>query len=293
MISLRGRSSDTTQKGWRRRHAMKIAIALVLAVPGFASAQEELLCVADETGSLPAECESFSFEIEITSVTETNGVLDGILSGDQLAGTFTVNTGVQDVDPTANEGRFLNAVECVSLDMGGRIFTADLTPVEITIPPSSSDPGIATINDSLQSAPGVSIYADTATFGMGGLSMMNIVGTPDPTDFVFGGGGFAFSYGDTCFIPGPFPCPPSLLVDDGIPGATGDLTGILGAALMSCDFSSLGGDFGTAQADLLQIVAAPVVPCPEPGLALGAAVGVLGLAAGRRETRHSQRTRNP
>lgn len=254
-----------------------------LGLPGFVSAQEEIQCVPDEGGALPAECESFAFAIEITSVTETNGVLDGIMSGDQLAGTFTINTAVPDVDPAANEGRFLNAVECVSLDLGGRIFTVDLSPVEITIPPSSSDPGIATINDSLQSAPGVSIYADTATLGMGGFSMMNLVGTPDPTDFVFGGGGFAFSYGDTCFIPGPFACPPSLLVDDGIPGATGDLTGILGAALMSFEFLSLGGDVGTAQADLLQIDAASVVPCPEPGVALGVAVGVLGLAAGRRK----------
>lgn len=118
---------------------------------------------------------------------------------------------------------------------------------------------------------------------------MNLVSTPDPTDFVFGGGGFVFGFGDTCFTPGQSPCPPTVLVDDGIPGAPGDLVGTLSTAPMTLDFLSLGNDFGTATADLLRVDPSPPIPCPEPGLVAGLVVGGGAITAGsRRRPRRRQ-----
>ena len=217
---------------------------------------------------------------------DPGGVFGALGVGEILSGTYTVYTAIADVDGTDEGGRYLNAVECVTLDLDDRELTVGLTPFEITLPPAPSDPGITVLNDSEQGAPPFILVTDAATLGMAGPGVVRFNPIQDPPLFVFGGGGFAFGYGNSCVSGIQTPCPPTVLVDDDLPPAPGDTTGLL-SAQMSFDYLTLENEFATANADILAIDPTSVVACPEPGFATALMTGVLVLGMGRGQRERS------
>jgi len=256
-----------------------VAHLLSLFLAGSALAQIELQCL--ET-PLPAECQTFAFDIELTTVTDSFGILGPILAGDVLSGTFTTFTGFPDLDTDPENGRYLNAVECVRLDLGDREMVVVLEPSEISIPPSPSDPGVLVMNDTPSAAGPFTIFSDSATFLLGGPSAMLLDVSPTELSFV-GGGGFSFGYADACISGIDTPCPPTVLGDDLFPSAPGDTTAV-DTAQMTFDYFSLSGFSATASSDMLAIDPAAPVPCPEPGFSSAMMSGmlVLGLLGRRR-----------
>ena len=259
-----------------------VAISMLVMLSASAlGAQEAIRCVDDPILGIPAECASFAFDIETTSVSDPGGVFGALAVGETVSGSYTVYTASVDFDGTEEGGRYLNAVECMTLDLDDRILTVDLTPFEISLPPAPSDPGITVLNDAEQGAPPFTLVTDTATFAIAGPGVFRFNPVQDPPLFVFGGGGFAFGYGNSCVSGIQTPCPPLVLVDDGLPPAPGDTTGLL-TAQMTFDYLTLENEFATANADLLAIDPTPVVACPEPGFATALMIGTLALGATRK-----------
>lgn len=259
-----------------------LGFVLALAASGV-SAQEMLRCLPNPPADPPDGCQTFAFEIEVVTSTTTGEPVWDLLPGDQLTGTFTAYVDTPDVDGLPNRGRYLNSIECVNLDLGDRLMAVEHEPVEISLPPAESDPGVTVINDDEQPGTGVTIFSDTVTYAMAGPMLIEDIATPDPLDFRSGGGGFAFGWGDTCFTPfGPPPCPSLALEDDGFPPAPGDTTGFESAS-MTIQAVTLANDSGIVQATIRSIDDAPRVLCPEPGLGVGlAATGLVIAAAARR-----------
>lgn len=268
----------------RVRQAVRSGLLALLLVCAFAStayAQIARQCVIDYPGdTVPSECRTHAFDIEITSVMDPFGLYGAITPGSTVSGTFTTFTAFSDVDSSADTGQYVNAIECMTLVLGDRVMAVELEPLEISVP-SSSDPGITVMNDVEQGIPGFSLFADSITYLIAGPGSIDPNSTPDPEATIRGGGGFSFGLGDACFTPGQTPCPRLLLEDDGFPDAPGDTTGLT-SALMTFDFLSVANEFATADADLLAITDAELVPCPEPGFGSLLAAGSFGLAMERR-----------
>ncbi len=262
-----------------RRLSLPIVFLGLFVQANAALAQEELQCL---DLPLPAGCESFDFDVELTSVTDTFGIWGPLLVGDVLSGTFTAYADAPDVDTDPDSGRYLNSIECVRLDMGDREMIVVLTPEEISIPPSPSDPGVTIMNDVPSVAGPFTLFTDSATFLMGGPGAMLLDASPTELALL-GGGGFSFSYGDVCISGIDTPCPPTVLVDDAFPSAPGDLTGIT-SSQMTFDYLTLGSSFATASGDLLAIDPGAPFPCPEPGFssAIMSGLVLLGLLGRRR-----------
>ena len=238
----------------RRRRLVAAALAGSLLIGStivpVAEAQIARSCTIDPDdpeAPLPVACASFAFDIQLTAVTDPTGLFGSVLPGDVQSGTFTTFTAFPDLDGTSEGGRYLNAVECMTLDLGTRRMTVDLEPVEVSLPVSPSDPGVRLANDEEQSGPGFSLFVDSVTYLIAGPATIDLVPPADPADRIEGGGGFSFGLGDTCFTPGQTPCPPLLLIDDGFPQAAGDTTG-LESALMTFDFLGFQNQLGTADA---------------------------------------------
>jgi len=261
----------------------RLLIATVLACLAAATANAQISrqCVPDpdDPGApLPSECRSFAFDIEITAVSDPASLYGSISPGSQLQGTFTTFTAFPDLETASGVGQYLNAVECMTLELGDRVMHVELEPVEISLPPSASDPGITVMNDVPQDAGGFTLFTDSVTWLIAGPGSLDPDAMPGPDDAIDGGGGFSFGIGDTCIPPFQLPCPRTLVVDEGYPEAPGDTTGLT-SALMTFDFLSFQNDYATANADLLAIVDTDLVPCPEPTAGAGLALGALVVLA--------------
>ena len=251
----------------------------IVGLAGTARSQIQLQCVADP---LPAECTSFAFDIQLTSVTDPDGLLGAVQPGDIVSGVYTVFDGFPDLDPDPSEGFYLNAVECVRLDLGDRILTALNQPAEFTPTPSPTDPGLTVMNDIPQQTGSFTLFSDSVTLGMGGPAATDILAVPGPVN-TLGGGAFAFGYGTACVSGVQSPCPPTVVTSDAFPSAPGDTTG-LNTAQMGINYVTTANHTAIVDSNLLAIdPTTPPIPCPEPTLLAGFSTGlVLLVVLGRR-----------
>ena len=258
-----------------------LVMGLITAGPAASQQDIPINCVENVLFDLPEECESFSFQILLNQVTQTNGILGGAVPGEILEGTFTVYNATPDVEALPDAGVYVNALECVTLNFDDRTLSVDLDPVEVEIPASESDPGIRVTNDTEESTEIGSFFTDLITFSTAGAGAITLEGSNGAG--VIGGGGFAFGYGDSCLSPFQSPCPPTIITNDDLPGAPGDLSQTTGAALMTFDFLTLQSEIAAGQATVLSINPLPPIACPEPGVALSIALLVPMIALlGRR-----------
>ncbi|MFK7898534.1 MAG: hypothetical protein AB8G23_22060 [Myxococcota bacterium] len=268
----------------RRMRAIGGAILFTLScslclVPSLAMAQIELECLEIP---LPPGCVSYEFEFEAQNVTDPFSLLSGVGFGSLISGSITLNTNVQDLDPSdPDRGVYPGAVECARIQFDNE----EIVLVQETFVPSISDPaddpGYQVANDLIDPEAPISPEIDVVAGSIGGLGLR----IPVDGDALSIGGGFAFAYGEGCLdVPfSPFPCPPMLLVDDSIPGAPGQVS-LLQASPVELLFTQIEGLMATARVDgqLLTLDAADDIPCPEPGFGLALAAGVMTLASFQR-----------
>ena len=256
------------------RSLLGFMLCAFLLAPSLSFAQIELGCLEDP---LPAGCVTYEFEFEAQTVTDPFALFGAIGFGSLISGNITVNTNVQDLDPSdADRGVYPGAIECARIVLDDQELVLVQEPFVPDITGSGDDPGYVVENDMPDLQAPLTSLVDFVAGSIAGPGFLGPVGGSSS----LGGGAFVFTYSEACVdIPfSPFPCPPMIVVDDSIPPAPGD-TSMLPAAPVSLVFAQVEGTLGSAQVDgqLLSLDAAPPTPCPEPGFGLALAVGVLGI----------------
>lgn len=213
-------------------------------------------------------CESWAFTASVSSLADPLALFGPI--GTSFAGVVTLETDIADTIAGSSVGFYPGAVECAFVD-----FEEQTLEVLLDLQTPDEEIGIEVMNDIPSSGGGFDVESDTLT--------AEIVGFGDVAGLL-GLAGVGFGYGEGCFeLLGN--CPPTILVDDAIPTAPGDLSTPPRAGDIVVRFTSLTGAQALVGGILTNLSSRSPVPCPEPALGSGLAVALLFLGALRRRRR--------
>ena len=225
---------------------------------------------------MPPECVSFEFQADVSSVVDPGLVLGALMPGDMIDGMITINTAVTDIDSGPDDGFYPDAIECARINLADRSLVFALDP---TLP--IDERRMEIVNDMPASSGGFTLFSDAVAAGTGGFATMDIAANP-PAQDIMGAAALSYAYSKSCIQTLQFPCPPTLLADDSIPDAPGDVTS-LDTFPLNFRFADLfgTGTLALVETHLTRLDPSDPIPCPEPAFALawpGVAVW-LGVAA--------------
>ncbi len=247
--------------------ALVASIAAFLVVPGIALG-------ACQVGAVSPSCTSMQWSASLISVLDDTGLMGSVAP--TLTGTLTFDTSVPDTDPDPQLGYYAESVECGFADLGAR--TSQLELVDSPVDGSF----VSVANEIDESNGQATVFGDLVSVGFTGNGNLGAT---------VGIGSIVFAYNEFCTtVTGD--CPVTLLANDDFPPAPGAVENSLE---FSVTFFSSAGDSAQATAVLDQLSSIPVVPCPEPGMAVGLAVAGLAMVSGmpRGRTRSDASTTHP
>lgn len=216
-----------------------------------------------KAGAVAPTCESMQFSATVVSTVDPVGLFGAVAP--TVSGTLTFDRAIADIDPIANIGEYPRAIDCALIDLGSEMLDLNLG----ALGPNDGS-SVRVINDMVDSGGPLTVITDVIAGAISTLS-----------DFVgmFGAGSLGYGYSEFC-IQTVTPCPPTIAVDESLPSAPGTIPM---SDLFRVQFTNLLGDHAVLDAQLTTLTTAPLVACPEPGVATALSAGLMLLAcAGRR-----------
>lgn len=254
---------------------------LILLCATSSAAQPLNLCLDDP---LPAQCQSYSFEATVTSNSDPGGLFGPMNPGDTITGTLTFDTDVEDIDTSNANGNYPNALVCVRLVLPvQRQMVINLDPEP---GPGPTERFVLVENDRLQILGGAfNVLTDNVAATTAGATEIRGGDIP-PENYIRAMTAFGYGYSKACIQGFQTPCPPTVVTNDSLPPAPGDITGFDAGQLHMQTESLTDGSIGALLGDLDRIDPTEPVRCPEPGVSLALGMGVLfvGRLARRRDT---------